>query len=68
MAAGSLFLGSLCMSIYGPAFERMFLSRCICAIISDSANLDPIYSCICAIISDSANLDPIYKCVRNSHL
>ena len=33
LSAGSLFLASLCPSIYGAAFERMFTSRYLCAII-----------------------------------
>ena len=32
-SAVSLFLSFLCPSIYGAAFERMFMSRCLCAII-----------------------------------
>ena len=35
-SAVSLFLASLCLSIYGAAFERMFTSRCLCAIIRQS--------------------------------
>ena len=32
-SAGYLFLASFCPSIYGTVSERMFLSRCLCAII-----------------------------------
>ena len=32
-SAGSLCLASLCQSIYGAAFERIFTSRCLCTLI-----------------------------------
>ena len=36
-SAVSLFLASLCLPIYGATFERMFRSRCLCAILRRSA-------------------------------
>ena len=33
MSAGSSFLAFLCPSIYGLAFVRMLMSRCLCAIV-----------------------------------
>ena len=37
MSAVSLYLASLCPAIYGAVFERMFTSRCLCAIIRKCA-------------------------------
>ena len=39
------FVASLCPSIYGAAFERMFMSRCLCAIIRQCTITISLYRC-----------------------
>jgi len=43
--AVSLFLASLCPSIYCPASNRMFTSRCLCVIIRLSRSTLSFYMC-----------------------
>ena len=44
-SAVSLFLASICPSIYGAAIERMFTSRCLCAIIRQCTINLSLYRC-----------------------
>ena len=43
--AVSLFLASLCPSIYCPASNRMFTGRCLCVIIRQSRSTLSFYMC-----------------------
>ena len=57
---GFLFLASLCLSLFGTAFERMLMSRCPCAMITLSLNRCPhlylVLFCLIVIVASALHI------------
>ena len=68
-SAGSLFLASFSPSIYGAAFERMFTSLCLCAIIRQCTitlllnRCPPLCFLFCLIVIAASALHILSTCI-----
>ena len=75
ICTSAVFLASLCPSIYGAAFERMFMSRCLCAIIRQCRITLSLYRCpplrfflFCLIIIVASVMNILSSCCARSPL
>ena len=67
---GFLFLSSLCPSSHGAAFERMFTSRCLCAIVRQCSTVSALHcllECARSPLPAQSQLCTVYLNVLGHH-